>query len=373
MGNIEAKNVIVGLGNTGTQIIKLAAKSPKLKDCILYAIDSVMTNVDLDTVKDFKYIPIISDEKTGSGRSRERGMAMYRFHEEQGKFDEMYEEIKNSKQPVIVISSSAGGTGSGSIIPFCERLVKNNIKVIPIIVCPSLEDPIAYHLNTNDLMVELDAIANVDEDGNEINNVKTYSVFRNINGVSNYETINSEIVQSIEVILGKHYEFKNKDSIDDSDLDTVLSTPGRFISIIETTNTLEELKRNIIKRIFSGYQPAWSDTPNIIVRAFGLKSMFASSEYHEAFSEVNARIDKTNEFDEFRNIVDDNNDGKYTATVIVAGLPQIQLRVIDTEFNIDKGLAPGMTKSNRPSFISKKKSTFTPNKGLKNINSVDWK
>ena len=65
------KNLIIGLGNTGVQIIKAIMKSSMLDDIKLYAIDSVTTSVDAAFVDRVTVIPIQSDEKQGSGRNRE--------------------------------------------------------------------------------------------------------------------------------------------------------------------------------------------------------------------------------------------------------------------------------------------------------------
>ena len=112
-------NLVIGVGNTGTNIVKLAAMSTLLDDTNYYAIDSVASSIDMGSLGKIKYIPIISDEKTGSGRDRERGRAMYEFHQNNGEFEEMYTEAAEAKSPVIVVTSAAGGTGSGSVVPLC--------------------------------------------------------------------------------------------------------------------------------------------------------------------------------------------------------------------------------------------------------------
>ena len=117
------KNMIIGTGNAGCQIIKMAALSPLLDEVEFYAIDSVLSTIDMDSISNVKFIPIMSDEKAGSGRDRERGKAMFKFHEENKAFDEMYKVASESKTPVIVVSSAAGGTGSGSIVPLCDALI----------------------------------------------------------------------------------------------------------------------------------------------------------------------------------------------------------------------------------------------------------
>ena len=195
-------NLIIGMGNAGCQIIKAASESGKLTDCKFYAIDSALTSIDMDSINnDVTIIPMQVDQKSGSGRSRERGATMFEFHDKEGSFNELYKDAASAKSPIIIITSSAGGTGSGSTPLMCKRLmaIDKNIQVIPIIICPAMKDPDAFHLNTTDLMLELN-----DAD------VSTYSVFRNEYGKANYDEINDEVVSMLEIILGKRYDFTVK-------------------------------------------------------------------------------------------------------------------------------------------------------------------
>ena len=97
-----------------------------------------------------------------------------------------------------------------------------------------------------------------------------------------------------------------------------------------------------------------------MMTAFGLSSPFASGDFEEVFSEINARIE--HRYDEYRNIC--NKDGTCKASIIVAGLPRATVKQIDTEFQSATGIADGIkTKSNRPNFMKRKggvRSVVTP-------------
>lgn len=344
-------NICIGVGNTGTNIVKAITKSKNLNgdDIKLYAIDSVASAIDLDCIDKINVIPIISDEKDGSGRNRDRGKAMYKYHEDMGNFKSMYNDCENAKSPVIIITSAAGGTGSGSIIPLCSHLVNDmGLHVIPIIICPNLDDPIAYQLNANDLMIELAEIG-----------IETYSIFRNPKGSANYDPINKEVVDLIEIILGKKYDKTPLDSIDDSDLDTILNTPGRFIAISSSSDDVNSLSKEITRKAFTGYQPGWTiDDVNkcTLLTAYSLSSLFAKQDFAKVFADVNERI--TNVYDEYRNICE-VTDGTANATMIVAGLPRVEFKMIDTNFLEASGMADGMNRSKRPNFMSRKKAVIT--------------
>lgn len=341
-------NMVIGCGNAGSRCVEEIASRTSMSDVVLYAIDSVMSNMSMDKVGNkITYIPIISDDKCGSGRDRERGAAMFRYHEDNGKFNEMYNDALNAKTPVVVISSSAGGTGSGSIVPLCKALQELEIQVIPIIICPSMDDPDAYHLNTNDLLIELDQVG-----------ITTYNVFRNRAGTSNYTPVNNEVADLVEIIFGKRYKETDLDSIDDQDLDTILNTPGRFVAITAKAPDIQKLTREITAKMFTGHQPSWTDEEAkrfTFMTAFSLRSIFAADDFESVFTEVRARIH--NVFDEYRHIEQVDNSGVCEATVIIAGLPRPEIKKIESEYADVGGLAEGMNRSKRPSFMKKKKAS----------------
>lgn len=342
---VKGNHIVCGLGNTGTNIVREIAARKSMEDVDLYAIDSVAASINIATINRITTIPIM-DDREGSGRNRERGSEMFDGHDALGEFDELYKKCANAKSPVIVVTSAAGGTGSGSTPRFCRKLIRNDIQVIPIIVCPSMDDPTAYHLNNNDLFMELEEIG-----------ISTYGVFRNVTGDSDYAAINNEIVDTIEILFGKKYGNTTKDSIDESDLATVLITPGRFIAISAKANDIPHLTREITRKMFTGFQPAWTDEEAkkyTFMTAFSLKSMFAGQDFKDVFDEVRSRI--YNWFDEYRHIEQTDNNGEVEASVIIAGLPRPAIKMIETEFNSATGIGAGMKKAARPKFLSRKKN-----------------
>jgi hypothetical protein len=378
-------SLIIGIGNTGTQIVKLLSQSPKISNCKMYAIDSVAMSADMESVQNVKMIPVISDEKCGSGRSRERGAEMFKHHDSLGTFNELYNDASEALQPIFVITSTAGGTGSG-ITPELIKKIRsfdttaeseereNKYRFIPVLVFPSLEDPDAYHMNTSDLMLDLQNAG-----------IETYTVFRNKYGTANYSKINQDIVNSIELILGKLYGDTNVDSIDESDLDVILSVPGRFISCIVESEDPTKLKRLITESALHSYQPGWDpdDTKEgaIIYTAFDLCSPFAKDDFADVFSDIRARIKHYH--DEYKNICE--KDGKSSASFIIAGLPNVELKNINIDYDETNGIADGAKRSKRPGFLSKKKPIMeqkitktdetvkSQKTGLKGIDDYDWK
>ena len=346
-------NLVIGLGNAGTHIAKLASSSELLKDVEFYAIDSVLESADMASLTRVKIIPIISDEKSGSGRNRERGAAMFEYHKSKGAFDELMATVEKCVSPVVVITSSAGGTGSGSAPALCKMIMEKGLQVVPIIVCPDMDDPDAYHLNTTDLMIDLQAAG-----------IETYATVRNRKGGADYTPINKEVVGMIEIIFGKKYDkapVKTDDTqdIDDSDLDVIMRTPGRFVAVSAEAMDIPSLQKEITRKVFSGFQPAWTTEDSVsatFMVAYGLTSMFAAKDFDVVFSEVKSRID--GRYDEFRNIVNIDNNGVCKASVIVAGLPNAAMKKVEGAFKMATGIAEGMSHTSRPAFMTRRKAVI---------------
>lgn len=347
-------NLVIGLGNTGCQIVKVAAASTALTETKFFAIDSVASSVDSGSLNEIEYIPIISDDKPGSGRDRERGRAMFQFHQGKGAFNKLYEVAAESKTPIIAISSTAGGTGSGSIVPLCESLINKGIDVIPILICPNKQDPAAFHLNTSDLFLELGEIG-----------IRTYATFENKRGDADYRPINSEVVNMIELLFGKKFDPTDLDAIDESDLDKLLEMPGRIMAVQAESPSIDTLAQEITKKLFVGSQPMWKpetvETATLMT-AFSLKSMFADIDFKRVFAEVNNRIDPETVYDNYRNIVKDDNDGIASAAIIITGLPPAEIKEIKGDYKETRGIGDGVKRANRPSFLGRKKASTTTTK-----------
>lgn len=362
------KNIVVGFGQAGSNVVRALNADMGLNDDVnFYAIDSILNSIKLDDVSDIKYIPIISDEKSGSGRDRTRGAEMYSFHESQGHMNELYDDCKNSKMPIIAITSAAGGTGSGSIVPFCRKMAEFDLQVIPFIICPNKDDPTAYHLNTNDLFIELAEAG-----------IASYDVFENRKGDADYTVVNNDVIDAIKIILGKKYHPTDLDSIDDSDLDVILGTPGRFIAVSAEASDVDTLKKTITRKVLSGFQPAWNSSDikdNTLMTAYSLSSPFADTDFRTVFSDINTRIPVDSVFDQYRNISKDDNDGVMEATIIVAGLPRNRVKEIDTEYNEASRMDNNLKKSIRPKFINKKRAVVaeTTDSAGNTIKKFTWK
>lgn len=352
--------VIIGLGNTGTQIVKLASK--QLHDCRFYAIDSVAASINVQEYPNVTSLPIISDDLAGSGRQRDRGCEMFKLHEDTESFMKMYQDALDAKGPVILISSSAGGTGSGAIVPLVQHLLKmnSNLVVVPFIVIPALEDPVAYHLNTSDMMIELQEAG-----------IDTYAVFRNRYGTADYSDINQEIVDACGVLFGEFYDETTQDTIDDSDLMTIIANPGRMVIHKVETSQPSQLKRLITEKVVNSDTQPWTDPKDgQTIGGFSITSTFATEDYEATFMDLTNRI-KATSYDIYKHVSNKKTTPK--AIAIVSGLAQVELRTIDIdEYHVVDGMASNVKKSKRPNF-TKKRSSVNKDKLFSGIKLVDDK
>ena len=58
-------NICIGLGQAGSNVVRMISNTASLMDVELFAIDSILNSIKLESVGSIKYIPIISDEKSG--------------------------------------------------------------------------------------------------------------------------------------------------------------------------------------------------------------------------------------------------------------------------------------------------------------------
>lgn len=223
---------IIGIGNTGNQIASLAKEQLNIP---VVAINS--SEKDLETVSTNIPKKLISD-KDGltHGAGKDRSLAKKYLKDSILSLikDEEISSMVNQLDVVFIVSSTGGGTGSGTA-PLMANIISEtftDVKVILIGVLPVNNEALSAHVNTLEYLNEL---YNVLED-------QTYMLYDNdkLAGLPSYqiiEQVNNEIVRDIDV-LRCQYNYSTKfDSIDDRDATRLISFPGRI-----TVSRLEDFK-----------------------------------------------------------------------------------------------------------------------------------
>lgn len=351
---VGTTSLIIGMGSCGTQVIKKLAKNRLFDNCILYTIDSDLNTLNIqDECPGVNIIPIKVDEMDGSGRNRPRGKELFEEAVKNGHLDELYKLAETVKYPIIVITSTAGGTGSGAIPVLCQTLInKNEAYVNPIIVTPDSQEDNHSHRNNNQLFIDLEEAG-----------VSRYIQFVNPPHMAHYDPINNSIMKCIEWVLGKHYHPTDLNSIDDADLDMLLNGPkGRIMVLSAEGKDITTASRALEKQLISGYQPTFTkeDLDNeedcTLVVGFAIESLNADEEFVEGFKSIRNRIsppgeDKTYIDNEYRHICVNDNNGNVTLSVMISGLPRPPVKQVMGAVGTVKGLSEGLKDSVNPAFM----------------------
>ena len=213
---------IIGIGNAGNQVAVLA--NQRLGIDVL-AINSSET--DLENVPD--NIPkklIRSKNENGSGKDRDTAKEYLSSSISSLLTDKDIQTMLMKLDVVYVVSSTGGGTGSGTAPSMCAVLNETfpDIKTILVGILPVNGDALSSHVNTLQYLEEL---YNVLGD-------QTYMLYDNdtYSGLSSpviLNNINNEIVSDIEVMRGFYNHTTKYDSIDSKDNLRLLSFPGRVV------------------------------------------------------------------------------------------------------------------------------------------------
>lgn len=215
---------IIGIGNTGNQIAALGAKELNIP---VLAINS--SEKDLETIGNNIPKVIISDkEGLSKGAGKDRKLAKKLLKDSilnliQG--DELQTLMKDL-DVVFVISSTGGGTGSGTAPLFANVVSETftDTKCILVGVLPVNNEALSAHVNSLEYLTELykvlDGQTYILYDNDRYSDLPAYKVL---------DTINHEVISDLKVIRGDYNYVTKYDSIDDRDMMRLISFPGRII------------------------------------------------------------------------------------------------------------------------------------------------
>jgi tubulin-like protein CetZ len=204
---------VIGIGNAGNQIADLAFRTKGIP-----AIAMNSSEHDLSMVS----IPKIPVGTKGSGK--DRNIAKDSLKEN---FDEIYtsgafENFVEDKELIFIISSTGGGTGSGTT-PILYDLFQNMYpgkKIILIGVLPELRESVAAQQNAIEFIKEIKDIEDITYMLYD-NNRRTKSTSANV-----LTSINEDIVEDLCIIRGDYQYSTCFSSIDEKDMFKILNTPG---------------------------------------------------------------------------------------------------------------------------------------------------
>lgn len=215
---------IIGIGNTGNQIAALAKKRLNIP---VIAINS--SDKDLATLPQDIPTRLIQDaDGLSSGAGKDRKLAKKYLKDsivnlmQDSDFVNMIADLDF----VYVVSSTGGGTGSGTA-PIVANILSEafkDVKCILVGVLPVNGEEYDSHVNTIEYLEEL---------YNKLSN-QTYMLYDNdkLSDLPSYELlqkVNEEVVSDIDVMRCMYNYQTQYASIDDRDMTRLLSFPGRIM------------------------------------------------------------------------------------------------------------------------------------------------
>lgn len=215
---------IIGIGNTGNQVAALAKKELNIP---VLAINS--SEKDLETIsKDIPRKLISSSDGLSQGAGKNRSLAKSYLKDSIMEFlsSKEIQTFINELDVLFIISSTGGGTGSGTA-PIMANIIQStfvDVKTILVGVLPVYNEALSSHVNTleylNELYSTLSNQTYMLYDNDKLADIPSYQMM---------EKVNSEIVKDINVLRCNYNYTTRFDSIDEQDMMRLISFPGRIV------------------------------------------------------------------------------------------------------------------------------------------------
>ena len=338
---MSKKIALLGVGNCGSQVAQLGEfKYPELFDSIYIntsEADLAMVESGNDKLK-FKIGD--RDEVEGSGKNRAK-MKEYLMHDiNKILSNEDLQQCIASKRYCYIITSAAGGTGSGAAPVLMEllRQMFPDTNFILVGVLPQLNASLMEQGNALEFLTELYDV---------LGDATTYMIYDNestadMSPTKGLSVVNDNIIEDIRVLSGVDNWPTKYESIDEADFQSLITTPGRLLVTRISQNLTEksmednELDNMIVKAIKRSCH-AETDRNKKVIR-WGIITYFTE--------EVNAlyrpTLDKLIEFlgtptERFNhNAINDKNENLNFLYLVASGLSPINDRVRKITLRIDE-------------------------------------
>lgn len=222
------KVVLIGIGNCGSQVAALAEKKyDRLFDCVYINTSEADLSMVSTADDELKFKIGAKDEVEGSGKNREKMKEFLKSDIRSILGSEKLQNIVSDKKYCFVISSAAGGTGSGAAPVLIEimRQMFPDTNFILIGVIPKESSSLMELGNALEYLQEL-----YDVIGDDL----TYMLYDNestsdMPPTKGLEVVNENIVEDIRVLTGVDNFPTPYESIDEADMEAIITTPGRLI------------------------------------------------------------------------------------------------------------------------------------------------
>lgn len=281
---------VIGLGNTGNQIASLAYEQLKIP---VMAVNS--SEKDLETINNNIPKKLITDadgESKGAGKNRQLAKKYLKDSIMTFLSSEDVQDFIGDLDVLFVVSSTGGGTGSGTSLIMSSIIASMfvDVHVITIGVLPVMNEALSAHVNTLEYLNELYSTL----DG------QTYMLYDNdkYSGMPSYKMmnlVNEEVVKDIDVLRCTYNYTTKYDSIDEEDMRRLISFPGRILvarleDIKERDLDKDTIEDLLIKKIKSNAHTEIQRDQKVI--ATGIIANLSEA----VFSDFDNHIEKVRDF-----------------------------------------------------------------------------
>lgn len=247
------KIAIIGVGNCGGQVAYLAEKRYATIFDTIYVNTSASDLSMVSPESSLKYKIGKNEVIEGSGKNRTR-MKEYLMKDITNILgDEKLQVCLRNKKYVFIVTSAAGGTGSGAGPVLLEilRQMFPDCNFILVGVLPQLSASLMEQGNTLEFLNELYDV---------LGDQTTYMIYDNertadLPPTKALEVVNECIVEDLKVLSGIDNYPTPYESIDEADMESIISTPGRMVvtrinkGLIEKNMEDKHLDELIVKSI----------------------------------------------------------------------------------------------------------------------------
>ena len=316
---------VIGMGNCGGQMAD--------KVCDEIDIDAIAINAstkDLGMLKSDNIMAITIGDGKGTGKNRETA-AEFLLNQITMLHDNAIEQFIEEHDAIFIVSSMGGGFGSGSSLVLADvlsKMTEGKKVIIPVGVMPFESEGYTAQDHAVDWMREVVYELEM-----------PYIIYDNskFSGTKDIETsqrlVNEEFVMDLRAIRGDFAFNTTTGGIDNRDMLTAISVPGRIVTATTFLSDPSQLVDESITKTMEHYirdcsaHAVLADDKVIKVSAYmyGLTSDFKpyvgsiKSELQEVFGS------HINDYDNF--VIYNDDDGINVVTLILSGLSVPSLRI----------------------------------------------
>ena len=225
---------ICGIGNAGNQI---AALGQRVADFPAVAINS--SERDIDAIEG-NLKKIIFGSREGAGKNRGIAKQLIKKNIDMLIGNEELIDMINANDYIFIVSSAAGGTGSGTspmITDILNNYYNSDIKdgekgkvFINVGILPAQGESVGAQRNAIEYLIEMENLGG------------SYMLFDNdrVKGTTAevFETINNNVIEALRILRGDYSIQSSKGMIDEEDTRDILTVPGMIF--VDSINGIYE-------------------------------------------------------------------------------------------------------------------------------------